>query len=92
MWPKMQSTNDWGYSFCNWSANFGAGPGFLGWVLTLLFWGVIFYILFSLVKNLFTRQPSAKQDSALELLRKRFANGEISEKEYQTMKATLSTK
>ena len=91
MWPKAQYFSDWGYGFCNWGPNLGGGPGFMGWILPLLFWGVIIYLIFSLVKNLLSRQTSEKQDYALELLRKRFASGEISEEEYHTMKATLSS-
>ena len=91
MWPMMESINDWGYSFCNWGPNFGPGSWFLGWLFPLLFWGTICFLIFSLVKSIFKRQPAIEQDSALELLRKRFANGEISEEEYLSMKAALSS-
>ncbi|MGL1931015.1 MAG: SHOCT domain-containing protein [Desulfotalea sp.] len=83
MWGSNFS--DMGNSFCG----FGHGPGVMGWVFPLLFLGVIVYILYSIIKSLFSNKVSLQNDSALELLRNRFASGEINEQEYIAQKKVL---
>ena len=61
----------------------GGGMMFIGMVLII---GIIFYF-FS--KNGNNNQPSHSDDS-LGVLKKRFANSEISEEEYLSKKETLS--
>lgn len=88
MWGS--NVSDWGNSFCGLGSSFGHGPWFLGWVLPLLFWGIIVYLIYSVIRSLFSNKIEQKNDSALELLRKRFASGEINEQEYTTQKVVLN--
>ena len=88
MWGA--NVSEWGNSFCGWGPSFGHGPWFMGWLFPLLFWGLIAYLAFSVLKQLFSSNRSNHSDSALEVLRNRFAAGEINEKEYSAQKAVLS--
>jgi len=62
----------------------------MGWLFPLLFWGLIAYLAFSIFKSLFSNFRSNQNDSALGILRNRFAAGELNEKEYNTQKAVLN--
>lgn len=88
MWGS--NVSDWGNSFCGLGSSFGHGPWFLGWVFPLLFWGIIAYLIYSVIRSLFSSKIERKNDSALELLRNRFASGEINEQEYTTQKVVLN--
>lgn len=88
MWGSNFS--DWGNSFCGFGPSFGHGPWFLGWVFPLLFWGVIAYLVYSVIRSLFSNKIARQNDSALELLRNRFASGEINEQEYTAQKVVLN--
>ncbi|MFT5731250.1 MAG: putative membrane protein [Desulforhopalus sp.] len=80
----------WGNSFCGFGPSFGHGPWFMGWVFPLLFWGVIVYLVYSVIRSLFSNKITGQNDSALELLRNRFASGEINEQEYAAQKVVLN--
>ena len=62
--------------------NMGWGMGF-GWIIGLLFIGLLFWLIFSTIQ--YTSMHRREVDSAKEILRNRFANGEISETEFQEM-------
>jgi len=88
MWKA--NVSDWGNSFCGWNASLGHGPWFFGWLFPILFWCLIAYLAFSVIRGFLFGTPfSNHQDSALEILRNRFAAGEINEKEYHAQKAVL---
>ncbi|WP_163338920.1 SHOCT domain-containing protein [Desulfopila sp. IMCC35008] len=88
MWGANLS--EWSNSFCGWGPSFGHGPWFMGWLFPLIFWGLIAYLVFSIIKGLFSNTSSKLNDSSLEILRNRFAAGEINEKEYNAQKAVLN--
>jgi putative membrane protein len=60
---------------------FGGGGGFM----MIGFWIVVLILLFLLVKELIARR-SKDSDSANQILKERFAKGEITQSEYQEMK------
>jgi putative membrane protein len=66
-----------------------AGMGWLGMVTMALFWiGIIVLVVWGL-SNLFpSRQPQTELD-ALEIVRHRFASGEISREEFEQARAAL---
>jgi putative membrane protein len=88
MWGA--NVSEWGNSFCGWGPSFGHGPWFFGWLFPLLFWGIIAYLALSIIKRLLSGNRLNKMDSAGEILRNRFAAGEINEEEYNAQKAVLS--
>lgn len=75
------------------------GPGMMGgfgwgWfmpVLMILFWGLIIWGIVALVRSLSSPKYCAPPatESALEVLKRRYAQGEIGKKEYQEKKREL---
>ena len=88
MWGANLS--GWGGNYCGWGASFGHGPWFFGWLFPLLLWGLIAYLLLSIARHLFSGRSSDQNDGALDVLKNRYASGEIDEQEYTTRKAILS--
>ncbi len=85
-----------------WMHGFGFGWGgmILGGLMMLLFWGVIIALVVFAVRAL-TRSgsgqttppagsPGETRDQALEILRERYARGEITKDEYTTMRQDLT--
>jgi putative membrane protein len=79
-----------GNGLCSFGPSFGHGPWFFGWLFPIIFWGIIAYFIFSILRHFFSGSSSNQNDSALEILRNRFAAGEINEQEYNAKKMTLS--
>jgi putative membrane protein len=75
--------------FFGWSnmMKWGWGGMFMG-LLFLLFIGLIIYLM---VKNIRTTKPEAisKEETSLEILKKRYAKGEINKEEYDRIKKDL---
>lgn len=66
-----------------------AGMGWLGILTMLLFWvGVLALVLWG-VSNLFPNRQPATESDAVEIVRQRFARGEISREEYMQAVETL---
>ena len=63
----------------------GFGMGF-GFLFMILFWGVVVWLVISLIN---AAQTSKKDEDALTILRKRYASGKISKKQYEEMKKEL---
>lgn len=74
----------------NWLCGPGAFfPGPLGWIITLLFWGLVIYLLLKLFQTFFSRGKRASTEH-LDTLKERYARGEINEDEYHRMKTELT--
>jgi putative membrane protein len=70
---KMMNMGDFG----------GMGFGF-GWIFMILFWALIILGITYFVKQLFgSSKTFAEKESAEEILKKRYAAGEISKDEYR---------
>lgn len=76
----------------------GFGMGGLGLILMLLFWAVIIALAVWLLSSLFPKvknisPPTGQRDepsqSPLEILKQRYARGEISKTEYEEMRQGL---
>ena len=65
----------------------GGGIMFFGFILLI---GIIIYFFFKRNKNSNNQSSQSQGESALNILKKRFANGEISEEDYLAKKNTLS--
>ena len=75
------------------------GPGMMGgfgwgWFMTvfcILFWGLVIWGIVALVRGQSGSRgsDSSKADSALEVLKKRYARGEIDKEEYEEKKKDL---
>jgi putative membrane protein len=80
----MMRYGGWGYSGMNW---FGYG---VSWFFQLAFWGIIIWFIFTLFRHARGRYPEEDHDSAMKILRERYAKGEITKKEFEEMKKDIS--
>lgn len=67
----------------------GGGYGMFGGLMMLVFWGVVIAGIVFLVLWLRGDRPAGKSTDAQEMLRQRFAKGEIDEDEFKRRKAVL---
>ena len=75
--------NDFGYGMMNSYSPFG-WFGF-GFIFMLIFWGLIIWLIVWIIKN----YSKSHSDSASEILKKRFAKGEITKKEFERIRKDL---
>jgi len=74
--------------------NWLCGPGFFfsgpfGWIVTLLFWGLVVYLLVKLFQFLLSGRDRGA-GNPLNTLKERYARGEISAAEYKRMRTELT--
>ncbi len=74
------------------------GYGMMGWfgpIMMLVFWGLIILVLILVVRWLWTssqKKPEQSiQESPLDILKRRYASGEIDREEFEQKKTDLST-
>ena len=79
----------------------GYGFGAFGWLFMIIFWVVVIGLGIWLAARIFPQVTSTlpsmnaegqnqREESALEIIKRRYAQGEISEAEYEEMRRTLS--
>ncbi|MEW5792419.1 SHOCT domain-containing protein [Thermithiobacillus tepidarius DSM 3134] len=71
-----------------WDGHWGWGMGFVGWILMLLFWLAVLGLAVWLIVYL-TRGQARAGPSALEILKERYARGEIDKAEYEQKRKDL---
>ena len=67
---------------------FGFGGGFM-WIAWILFIVAVIWVIRSAASPGGGRQPPETRESALEILKARYARGEISAEEYQRMRREI---
>ena len=79
----------------------GIGPGMMGYgygygmgIGMLLFWGLVVFAVVSLISGFFSKtshpnSPEGHSDDALEILKKRYARGEIDKAEFDAKRRDL---
>ncbi len=78
-----------------WWYGYGPGFGILGGVMMVLWWALIVVLVVALIRWLRTgtwERPegnSRRRGSALDILKERYAKGEIDDKEFERRKKTL---
>ena len=78
-WTMMGPGMMWGYG----------GGWFMG-IFMVIFWGLIIWGIIALVRHFSrTSQYADQGNSALEILKRRYAQGEINKDEYEEKKKTL---
>ncbi len=88
----MLQSGNWGEGLCNGASFFSFGHGLFGWIFLLLFWGLIIFAIISIIQRLIPGNRSLKRESALDILKKRYASGEINHQEFSEMKSALSSR
>ena len=83
--------NGQGMGFSNWLCG-GAGfmPGPFGMIVMIIFWALIIGVVVKLFQVLFTSKARKNNAGALEILKVRYARGEITRIEFAEMKKDIS--
>lgn len=84
---RVQGPYEWGWRM---HPMWGAGWGFGMMLMMALFWGAIIVACVMGVGWLRRQSKTAPGDSAMTILRERFARGEIEKDEFETKKRELS--
>ncbi len=70
--------------------NYGWGMGF-GWLFMIVFWALVILGVLFFFKMISDRsRPAEKGETALDILKKRYAKGEITKEEFERMKDDLA--
>jgi putative membrane protein len=78
-----------GYSDWMWGgAGFMHGP--VGMIVMALFWVLIIGLVVKMFQFFFSSKSPHKQSSALDILKERYASGEISKSEFDQMKKDIA--
>jgi putative membrane protein len=77
----------------DWMYGYGMGWGWFGPVLIIVFWGLVIAGIVYLVKVLAGGRSStfSKEETAIDVLKKRYARGEIDAEEFAKKKKDLET-
>ena len=76
-----------------WGPGWGPGYGLFGWLMMLLFWILIIVGAVLIIRWLVTEagsQGAAAADTTLDILKRRYAKGEITKDQFEAMKRDLS--
>jgi putative membrane protein len=73
----------------------GSGWGWwmvFGWVWMVVFWGLIIWAVYAIVSRLSGRHeaPTTEQPSALDILERRYASGELTHEQFEEMRQRLT--
>ncbi len=83
--PTVQAPYDWGWHmFPMW----GWGMGMM--FMMFIFWALVIVALIFGIRWFMAHGPCARADSALEILRQRYARGEIEKDEFDAKRKALS--
>lgn len=70
---------------------YGMGMGYFGMVFTVFFWIMVIVLIIYLVKMIIDKGRGGEpMESAEDILKKRYAKGEISKEEFDAMKKNLT--
>jgi len=80
-----------GGSMMNWNGwGMGSSMGWFGWIFMILFWGLIIGLVILLIQRLTDQGKNRENNnSALDILKKRYAQGEIDKQEFEEKKKDL---
>lgn len=78
-----------GYSGTGYGMMGGGYWGLFGWLFMILFWAAIILLIIWLYRQIRGPAPAAAGETALDILKKRYASGEITKDQYDEMKKEL---
>jgi putative membrane protein len=82
--PWVQGPYDWGWHPMMWGA-----WGFGMMIMMILFWALIIVAVVVGIRWLVGQGKDSRSDSALEILRQRYARGEINKEEFESKRKDL---
>jgi putative membrane protein len=85
----QERSYEWGWGMHPMWAVWGAG-GVVMMVMMLAFWGVVIVSPVLGIRWLIHQRPASRSDSALEIVRQRYARGEINREEFEAKKRDLT--
>ncbi|QGY41445.1 hypothetical protein GM415_15410 [Pseudodesulfovibrio cashew] len=78
---------------CNWgfmnSFGHGFGMGGFGFIFNLLFIGLLAYLVYKIIKRVSRSDGRQDRNDSLEILKRKYANGEINSEEFNRMREIL---
>jgi putative membrane protein len=81
----------WGWGMMGPGMMYGFGGGWFMAIFMVIFWGLIIWGIIALVRYFSgTRSYYASENSAMEILKRRYAQGEINREEFEEKKKTLT--
>lgn len=83
----VQGPYEWGWRM---HPMWGWGWGIGMMAMMLVFWGVVIFAVVAGIRWFIGQSKPPRADSAIEILRERFARGEIEKDEFETKKRELS--
>lgn len=63
------------------------GMGYFGWFGMVLFWGLLIWLVVWLINQ--NKNKPSEREKPLEIISERYAKGEITKKQYESMKKEL---
>ncbi len=69
--------------------NYGWGMGGFGWLFMVIFWVLVIIGVIYLIRLVVGTKGEGKTETALDILKKRYARGEINKEEYEEKKKDL---
>ncbi|MBU0945226.1 MAG: SHOCT domain-containing protein [Proteobacteria bacterium] len=75
-----------------WCGTGGFFPGPLGMLASILFWGLLIYLAVKIGQSIFfsgQKGENLHNDNALDLLKKRYALGEINQEEFEKIRREI---
>ena len=82
--------DNWGWSMMGPGMMYGYGGGWFMAIMMVVFWGLIIWGIIALVRYLNgSRQNYPQDNSALDILKRRYAQGEINKEEFEEKKKAL---
>ena len=85
LWAGPDGDLQSGYGYMMWNG----GHGLFGGLMMLLFWGLVIGLVVLAFRGFSGRSDTRPGNSALDILKERYARGEIEEDEYERRKERL---
>jgi putative membrane protein len=72
-----------------------SGFGIFGWIIGIIFWVLLICLIVGLIRHFVSNREESEEDGkssirALDILKERYAKGEISSREFEKMKKEIS--